>query len=813
MIPNKLNILADLDTSELLQLNDALTPKMTKYIPHDPTINPKQHAFLLLNNLESFYGGAAGGGKAQKLKSAIQTPFGPQTMGDMQLGSQVCNPDGNISRVIAIHPQGVKNIYKVSFTDDASTYVTEDHLWLVSFSGKPKKNIKYYIDTHEEVMGRICNTKYLMEHLERQKINNKYYYPLIPLTQPVRYTYPLNRYIAPLILHPYLIGVLLGDGCFTIHHNKISFSSVDEEIIHKVHSLGYTIKKIKNSITWVIEDIKDKIVKLDLNGCLANTKVIPDRYKYASIEDRKQLIQGLMDTDGYVDNRGHMSYTTISKQLAKDFRQVILSLGGKATITDRIPSYTYKEKKLNGQKAYTVYFNTPINPDLVSLSRKKQFTQYSFNGGASQLKRRMVSIEPAGQEECQCITIDHPNGLYLTDDFIVTHNSDALLMAALQYVDTPGYAAMLFRRTFQQLSLEDSLLDRAMKWLHPYRKTKEIHWSEKKHRYTFPSGSTLTFGHLEHENDKYNYDSAAFQFIGFDEVTQFTETQYTYLFSRLRKLADFNVPLRLRSASNPGGIGHEWVKRRFITFPELEDIITIPAFMEDNPELDRVAYEKSLEKLDPITKERLRWGNWDVKQEGAMFDRTWFKVIDKLPDIPLKKVRYWDKAATPKMTTNNPAYTAGVLIGEANGFFYIINVIRVRKTPYEIEKLIKTTAIWDGTNVDIWMEQEPGSSGKDVIDHYARTVLKSFHFRGKKETGSKESRAEKFSSAAQQGRVYVLKGAWNEDYFDELEVFPNGRFKDQTDASSGAYNKLQDVARYDQYPIEVGKGSSYWKSA
>ena len=125
--------------------------------------------------------------------------------------------------------------------------------------------------------------------------------------------------------------------------------------------------------------------------------------------------------------------------------------------------------------------------------------------------------------------------------------TDALLMAALQYVDVPGYRALLFRRTFADLNLPGALMDRARDWLGgtPAR------WNAHDHVWTFPSGASLTFGYLETERDKYRYQSSELQYIGFDELTQFGESQYLYLFSRLRRLAGSEVPLRMRSSLKP----------------------------------------------------------------------------------------------------------------------------------------------------------------------------------------------------------------------------------------------------------------------
>ncbi len=194
--------------------------------------------------------------------------------------------------------------------------------------------------------------------------------------------------------------------------------------------------------------------------------------------------------------------------------------------------------------------------------------------------------------------------------------SDALLMAALQYVDVPGYSAILFRRTFTDLMLPDAIMDRAATWL----SGTDARFSAATRQWRFPSGATLTFGYLAHENDKYRYQSAQFQFIGFDELTQFRESQYLYLFSRLRRLEDSNVPVRMRSASNPGGVGHDWVKQRFIVEGRAAGRIYIPASLVDNPFLDQETYRQSLEQLDHVTRSQLLNGNWDEAQ-GNLFRR------------------------------------------------------------------------------------------------------------------------------------------------------------------------------------------------
>ena len=364
-------------------------------------------------------------------------------------------------------------------------------------------------------------------------------------------------------------------------------------------------------------------------------------------------------------------------------------------------------------------------------------------------------------------------------------------MAALQYVDLPNYSALLLRRAYTDLSLPGALMDRARAWLMPT----EAHWRDHMKTWEFPSGATVTFGYLERPGDEYRYQSTEFQFIGFDELTQFTEKQYRYLFSRLRRTHAVDLPLRMRSASNPGGIGHEWVRERFIDAEGLmENRIFIPASLPDNPHLDQEAYISSLNQLDPITRQQLLLGDWSARQPGNLFKREWFLIVDELPVVRNRSVRFWDLAATPVRTNNDPDWTAGVRVDYgADGLYYIVDVQRMRGTPAEVEALIRQTAMIDGSSTQIYIEQEPGASGVNTIHHYVTRVLPEYTVRGQRATGSKVERAGPVSSQAEVGNVRLLRGAWLGPFLDEVEAFPLGGHDDQVDALSGAFMRLRSM--------------------
>jgi hypothetical protein len=204
--------------------------------------------------------------------------------------------------------------------------------------------------------------------------------------------------------------------------------------------------------------------------------------------------------------------------------------------------------------------------------------------------------------------------------------SAALLMGALQYVDMPGYAALLLRRTFAELSKAGGLIPLSIEWLGPT----DANWRGTDKTWTFPSGATIEFGHCQNEADMTNYQGAAYTYVGFDELTHFSERIYDYIgFSRQRRKADLDVPIRTRTSANPGGVGHLWVKQRFITH-RADDVLYIPAKVSDNPAWEPGEYEKSLMHLPEELRRQLMDGDWDAFEDAA-FVLTEDHLVDGFP--------------------------------------------------------------------------------------------------------------------------------------------------------------------------------------
>lgn len=407
--------------------------------------------------------------------------------------------------------------------------------------------------------------------------------------------------------------------------------------------------------------------------------------------------------------------------------------------------------------------------------------------------------------------------------------SEALLYTGSQFVDIPGYSALILRRSYKELAKSGALMDRSHRWF----ANSDAKWDGDNHAWRFPykgnyrQGATLAFGYLERDADLLQYQSAEYQFIGFDELTQFPENIYLYMFSRIRRPKDVSeevkkalaqVPLRMRGATNPGGPGWSWVKKRWKLHgigqsdlgPDTPDRRFVFARLEDNPHLDQESYERSFDQLSTVTYAQLRLGDMDSFTAGGRFEAKWFTPIsaDEIPQVDMR-LRYWDLAASePSDLDPDPDWTAGALVSRSNllperyylmlreegvpitpPFYYIEDIARFRYKSGQVEDLVRATARKDGSHVPVWIEQERGATGKGTIQRYRDEVLPSFRVHGMWLTGPKPERIQALSSRAQDGRFFMVVGPWNEAFLDEAVLYTGdnkgGPHDDQLDAVSG----------------------------
>lgn len=369
-----------------------------------------------------------------------------------------------------------------------------------------------------------------------------------------------------------------------------------------------------------------------------------------------------------------------------------------------------------------------------------------------------------------------------------------LLMAALQYVDVPGYHALLLRPTLGEFEQPGGLIDVSREWLD----MTDAWWHGGRREWTFPSGATIRFGYLNNQSDLKQYKGPSYSFCGFDELTSFPESLYRGMFRILRQPKDgvlADVPLRMRAASNPGDLGHAWVKTRFVDpASRAAAVVYIPAKIADNPFLDYEAYLESLSHMSPVDRERLIRGDWDVMEEGGKFHRDDFQVIDVgMVPPPERAVRYWDLAATePSPSNDDPDFTCGLrLERDRAGVFTITDIVHGRWSDEKVENIVRATADRDGTAVDVYIEQEPGASGKLVVSHFKRMVLPGFACHaGLPRGGDKEVRSRPAAAAVANHLVRILRMEHLQRFLDECTIFPNGAHDDMVDAFSGAHAKL-----------------------
>ena len=367
--------------------------------------------------------------------------------------------------------------------------------------------------------------------------------------------------------------------------------------------------------------------------------------------------------------------------------------------------------------------------------------------------------------------------------------SSWLLMSALQYVDEADYAALIVRRNYNELSQPGGLISRAEEWLGGT----DARWDSQNKAWHFPSGATLVFGHMDDKAALRRYKGGNYHFIGFDELTDFEEHEFRFLFSRLRRAAGSKIPIRMRAASNPGGLGHMWVKNRFID-SRAADRVFIPASLNDNPAIDRATYIKSLSHLDPVTQARLLNGDWEVTDGGVIFNRLWFKnqIIPAITAQVSCRVRAWDLAAT-----TNGKRTAGVkMCRTVDGRYIIEDVVKGQWTPGIRDEQIKFTAELDGQeDCAVAFEEEPASGGKAQNETLIR-MLAGWRTESVKLKGDKFIKAGPLASQCQVGNVSLIKGLWNSDFIEELHCAQEeAAFLDQMDAAALAFHWLTSKTR------------------
>lgn len=409
----------------------------------------------------------------------------------------------------------------------------------------------------------------------------------------------------------------------------------------------------------------------------------------------------------------------------------------------------------------------------------------------------------------------------------------ALLMEPLRYINTKGYRAVIFRKNFNQIFASGGIWDESQELYGDIAGSKSV--QTPKFRWSFKNKVNIYFDFLGRDADVEKWQGSQITFIGFDELTHFSERQFFYMLSRNRSTC--GVKPYIRATCNPDA--DSWVakfiswwidqntgypipersgKKRYmsrvddevvwadtrkeildkgIQKDKIKSVTFIASTLADNKILMEKdpEYKANLEALPLVERERLLHGNWKIKPAaGLYFKRVQIgKILDAVPDDIISIVRGWDLAATDVDEDDDAAYTSGVLMAKrSNGRFVVIDVINQQLKAGDVRKLIKTTSAADNAKygyVRQRLPQDPGQAGKEQAQSYIE-MLAGYDVVTKQESGSKQTRAEPMAAQWQLGLFDVVAGAWNEAYFNQLESFPESKFKDMVDAGSSAFNEL-----------------------
>lgn len=388
-------------------------PKMVNRPQTYKHFSISQSGAILSSNPLVLVQSAAGTGKALPLNTPILTPKGWVNMGNLKVGDEVIGSNGKPCHVIRIHEQGKKEGYDLTFRDGAKIKACKEHLWTVRYTKKGDKYFEKTITTEEWV-----SKQYNMDHM------------YLPIVKPVEYEYGEKD----LPLDPYFLGALLADGCLcqnSIQYTK-SEDAVRNETAKAAKRNGYEIREITTRTStakqWMFPhpdeplDKNGKPIRSFLKETLRNMgllvkskeKFIPEEYKTASPKQRRQLLHGLFDGDGDVrTGREYARFNTASPQMAEDVLQLLWSLGLSATKQEQ----THKK----GNYWSINLLDRSWNPFIASEHKSK------IKGAKHQMRRKLSKVKPIDPIPMRCIEVDAEDKLYVTKDFIVTHNSSTIL--------------------------------------------------------------------------------------------------------------------------------------------------------------------------------------------------------------------------------------------------------------------------------------------------------------------------------------------------------------------------------------------------
>lgn len=556
-----------------------------------------------------------GGGvlNSQPIDCLIATPNGFVRMGDINAGDIICNPKGGLQKVNYVIDKGYKECVEFILDDGRIIESDLEHHWRVKDSKKGMMEV---------------SAQYIINRIEdNRKIDNRHKKTLrIPTTAPVEYK---DMYYNERPIHPYVLGCLLGDGWFSDGHYYIGFCNPDKEIVDRIISLGYNLKKSRNDDEYSYElrdnKVKEYLKQLGLWNRKSHNKFIPNSYKYAPLEERMELIRGLMDTDGTSsirEKRFRVGYRTVSPFLRDDLREMLWAIGAKVSICTTPPAIRKRRKDseqlMNCKESYGFYIVAPNNRDLFHLSRKKEKCQ-SDKERKVKLALTIKDYRLTGKKLCRCINVNGEEHEYLTNNYVITKNCGktfAAILSVAEPVQDSRFRAVFLRNNLGDLKSGGGILD---EFKNVYGKSVNVVESGDPH-VDFQTGARIDVTHVSDQSrDKVlqRFKGRQYDLEYFDEMTGFTWECFTTIFTRNRGTAKWTG--KVRGTTNPDR--NHWLR----TF--LDWYIGIDGFIrEDREGVVRYFYIAGETVKDVV------WG--DTKEEvyhqcKSQIDRTLKKINGK----------------------------------------------------------------------------------------------------------------------------------------------------------------------------------------
>ncbi len=358
-------------------------------------------------------------GKAQPLDARVKTTTGWKAMGEMQVGDAIASVDGAPSIVTGVFPQGERQVYRVTFSDGRATECCAEHLWRIHYRAWDEP--------------RVVTTEKLIEMLSRRRYQGRLW------IDQVEGEFGHDE---PLPVDPWVLGALIGDG--NLDRASPVFSTASEEMVERMHARigegmrvnyaqGYDFRLVNASFAGRVgsgrrqNPITEGLRQLGLWGLGSHQRFIPALYMTAGRLARLNLLRGLLDTDGWVEKWGTVRFATCSYRLAQDVVELVRSLGGWSTLHDKRTSYTHKGERREGRTAFTVNIHHRDPRSLFLLSEKRDRLPEAWT---RRTRPVLTSIVPTRKTATQCISVSHPSRLYVTDDYVVTHNTALALNMA-----------------------------------------------------------------------------------------------------------------------------------------------------------------------------------------------------------------------------------------------------------------------------------------------------------------------------------------------------------------------------------------------